>query len=100
MKREEDIPHQYQSLSEVHEALGLPKPVHPLISLIDAVDRKITMKASSRPHLTTFYKIAYTTKVSGKVKYGQGYYDFDEGGLLFAAPNQLIGGREQDEDHC
>jgi AraC-like DNA-binding protein len=26
------------------------------------------------------------------LKYGQGYYDFDEGGLMFAAPNQIVGG--------
>jgi AraC family transcriptional activator of pobA len=29
--------------------------------------------------------------LGGKLKYGQDYYDFDEGGLLFAAPNQIIG---------
>ena len=26
----------------------------------------------------------------GKVKYGQGYYDFDEGGMVFVSPNQLL----------
>ncbi len=49
---------------------------------------------SCESHITGFYKISYTDKIKGKVKYGQGYYDFDEGGLLFAAPNQLMGGSE------
>jgi AraC-like DNA-binding protein len=99
MKKGEEGPHKYNSLSELHQALGLPKPVHPLISLIDGINNKIIMKASPRTHLTTSYKISYTTKISGKMKYGQGYYDFYEGGLLFAAPNQIIGPRDHDEPH-
>lgn len=99
MKKEEDIPHKFNSLSEVHQAFGLPKPVHPLISLIDSINNKVKMDSPGQSHITTFYKIAYTTKLSGKLKYGQGYYDFDEGGLLFAAPNQLIGGNNYDEEH-
>lgn len=37
-----------------------------------------------------FYKIAYKTDLCGKVKYGQSYYDFGEGGLVFTAPNQIL----------
>jgi len=96
MKIGEETPHRYNSLSEVLQAMGLPKPVHPLISLIDGINNKITIKGSDSSRLTTLYKIAYTTKTKGKMQYGQGYYDFDEGGLLFAAPNQLIGGRTYD----
>jgi AraC-like DNA-binding protein len=46
----------------------------------------------------TFYKISYKAKLSGKIKYGQGLYDFNEGGLLFAAPNQVIGGNNDSAD--
>jgi AraC-like DNA-binding protein len=45
-----------------------------------------------------FYKISYKAKRKGRLRYGQGYYDFDEGGLLFAAPNQIIGGRDTEAD--
>jgi len=51
-------------------------------------------------HVLSFYKISYRTKLSGKLKYGQGYYDFDEGGLLFASPNQVVGSTDSNEDHC
>lgn len=96
MKIGEETPHRYNSLSEVLQAMGFPKPAHPLISLIDGINNKITIKGSRSSRLTTLYKISYTTKTTGKMQYGQGYYDFDEGGLLFAAPNQLIGGRTYD----
>jgi AraC-like DNA-binding protein len=96
MKSAEETPLRYNSLSETHQAMGLPKPVHPLISLIDGINNKITIKGSNVSRLTTLYKISYTTKTKGKMQYGQGYYDFDEGGLLFAAPNQLIGGKTDD----
>lgn len=96
MKSGNGTPHRYDSLSETLQAMGLPKPVHPLVTLIDGINNKITIKGSNVSRLTTLYKIAYTNKMTGKMQYGQGYYDFDEGGLLFAAPNQLIGGGTSD----
>jgi AraC-like DNA-binding protein len=47
-----------------------------------------------------FYKISYKPRLSGRIKYGQHYYDFDEGGLLFAAPGQIIGKDENHGDVC
>jgi AraC family transcriptional activator of pobA len=94
MKKEVQQTHKFYSLSEVHQAFGLPKPLHPLISVIDGINHEVEMAFTSLTHISTFYKVTYTAKVSGKMKYGQGYYDFDEGGLLFAAPNQLIGGSD------
>jgi len=35
----------------------------------------------------------------GKIKYGQNYYDFDEGGLSFVSPNQLISASEEEADY-
>ncbi|EHQ27173.1 AraC family transcriptional regulator [Mucilaginibacter paludis] len=87
-------PHKFNSLSEVHAAFGLPKPLHPLISIVNGMHNNIEVNFPAESLITSFYKITYTAKVSGKVKYGQGYYDFDEGGMLFAAPNQLMGGSE------
>jgi AraC family transcriptional activator of pobA len=55
-----------------------------LISLIDNAVYPIPATSSPQSHVLNFYKISYRTKLSGKLKYGQDYYDFDEGGLLFA----------------
>jgi AraC family transcriptional regulator, transcriptional activator of pobA len=41
--------------------------------------------------------MSFKPKLGRKIKYGQGYYDFDEGGLLFAAPNQVVGGVNDEE---
>ncbi|MDB5158072.1 MAG: helix-turn-helix protein [Mucilaginibacter sp.] len=101
MKKEENRPLKFESLSDAHRAFGLPKPLHPLISLIRDTTDQLEVTRPSGPHVLNFYKISYRPKFSGKLKYGQDYYDFDEGGLLFAAPNQVVGGNnEADEDRA
>ncbi|MDR3681238.1 MAG: helix-turn-helix transcriptional regulator [Flavipsychrobacter sp.] len=97
MKKEENIPHKFDSLSDAHKAMGLPKPVHPLISLINSTNTSVEFNRPPQSHVLNFYKISYKPKLGGKFRYGQDYYDFDEGGLLFAAPNQVIGGHDESE---
>ena len=97
MKREENSHHKFESLSEVHHAFSLPKPLHPLISMINSANNEVEITQPSGSHVLSFYKVSYKPKLSRKIKYGQGYYDFDEGGLLFAAPNQLVGSPDDKE---
>lgn len=80
--------------------MGLPGPVHPLINLMDNTDGQIDMSRLPASYVTSFYKISFITKLGGKFRYGQGYYDFDEGSLLFTAPNQIMGGSEKYEDNA
>lgn len=89
----------YHSISDIHHALGLPKPYHPLISLINNTDNQISDIVIPDYAIHDFYKIKFITKLSGKIKYGQGYYDFDEGSMLFTAPNQIVGGSNDPTDH-
>jgi AraC family transcriptional regulator, transcriptional activator of pobA len=91
MKERDNSPETFESLSDAHRVYGLPKPMHPLISLIDNGLYPIPEQRSPHAHVLKFYKIAYRNKLSGKLRYGQDYYDFDEGGLMFASPNQVIG---------
>ncbi len=100
MKKEAQQHLQLRSLTDIHLAFGLPKPPHPLISLIDGATTEITAGSLPHSHVLNFYKISYKPRLSGKLRYGQHYYDFDEGGLLFAAPNQLIGPGEIDVREC
>ncbi|TGE03755.1 helix-turn-helix domain-containing protein [Hymenobacter fodinae] len=95
MKKQENAPLRFASLSDAHRALGLPKPSHPLISLVNSATAPAPGVRPEQFHVLSFYKISYRPKLSGKLRYGQGYYDFDEGGLLFAAPNQIIGGAQE-----
>ncbi|WP_188929497.1 helix-turn-helix domain-containing protein [Puia dinghuensis] len=98
MKKEGNSHHKFNSLSDAHRALGLPQPRHPLISLINGENNAASMNMPSGSHVLNFYKISYRPKYSGKVRYGQRYYDFAEGGLLFACPGQVIGGNHNDVD--
>ena len=91
MKKEDVVHVKMESLSDMHRAFGLPAPPHPLISLVDAATNRMIISSLPQSHVLKFYKISYKPRLGGKLKYGQDYYDFDEGGLLFAAPNQVIG---------
>jgi AraC family transcriptional activator of pobA len=90
MKKEENLPRKFESLSDFHRVFGLPKPLHPLISFSDIKDVKILPNELGNSFILDFYKISYKTNLCGKAKYGQNYYDFGEGGLVFTAPNQLF----------
>ena len=88
------------TLADAHRVFGLPKPKHPLISMINGMDTDIEMNGFSVGHVLGFYKISCKSKLTGRLKYGQSYYDFDEGGLLFASPGQVIGGNENHPSVC
>jgi AraC-like DNA-binding protein len=95
MKKEEINHYKFDSISDAHRFFSLPKPQHPLISLINHVNNLVVPnQAPPYSHVLGFYKISYKAKSSGKLRYGQSYYDFDEGGLLFASPNQVIGNND------
>ena len=90
MKKEEHIPHQFNSISDLHRVLGLPKPLHPLVSLVDNTHIAVDKDQLPASFLLNFYKISYKKGLRGKIRYGQHYYDFDEGGMVFTSPNQLL----------
>ncbi|WP_293311267.1 helix-turn-helix domain-containing protein [Pedobacter sp. UBA5917] len=99
MKKEERAPQKFDSISELHRALGLPKPLHPLLSLVNYAD--ITTPVAELPTLLllSFYKISYKINLQGKIKYGQHHYDFEEGGISFVSPNQIIAAAEDEKDY-
>lgn len=100
MKKEiKQSPYTFNSISALNHALGLPKPRHPLVDLVNYKDIQTDTTELSRALILNFYKISFKQYLSGKVKYGQGYYDFDEGGLSFVAPNQLIAAGSEGQDY-
>jgi AraC-like DNA-binding protein len=99
MKTTANQPVLFNSISELHRALGLPKPLHPLISLVDYSNIRADTTELEKGILFNFYKISYKKNYTGKVKYGQSYYDFDEGGLSFVSPNQVISVSDGEGDY-
>ncbi|PWV50386.1 AraC family transcriptional regulator [Chitinophaga sp. S165] len=95
MKSETPRISKLESIPEIHRMLGLPGPLHPLITLMDGTEKPIDMSRLPASYIMGLYKITFVTKLGGKFRYGQSYYDFDEGSLLFTAPNQLIGHTEK-----
>jgi len=92
MKKKDGKLRRFISISESHEAFGLPKPQHPLISLVHFnQDNPFNTDMAPIYDVLSFYKITFITKNSGKLKYGRGYYDFNEGSMLFFALNPLVG---------
>ncbi len=100
MKKKDNHLLRLESLLQIHELFGLPHPKHPLISLVNGTQYRVEMHRLPEPHVLGYYKISYKPRLSGRLKYGQGYYDFNEGGLLFAAPGQIIGGNDNDGSVC
>ncbi|MCW2259807.1 MULTISPECIES: helix-turn-helix domain-containing protein [Sphingobacterium] len=90
MKSKHNTPEKYYTIAALHEAMGLPKPLHPLISVIDNEEIPPERINFNSAFLFDFYKISFKKTLKGIIGYGQSNFDFDEGGLVFTAPNQLI----------
>lgn len=102
MKGKGDKLIRFISISESHQAFGLPAPQHPLISLVHfSQDNPFNTAMAPIYDVLSFYKITFITRNRGRLKYGRNYYDFDEGSMLFMAPNQLIGSTDYNsETYC
>jgi len=77
----------------------MPKPLHPLVSLLHNTAMVVGPDLLPSTFLFDFYKISYKKTLNKKMRYGQGYYDFDEGGMIFTAPHQLITVEEADTEY-
>lgn len=100
MNKEDIAPQKMGSLADAHRAFGLLRPQHPLVSLINGSYTQVSEPMVPHFHVLGFYKVAYKPKLNGRLKYGQSYYDFDEGGLLFASPGQIVGSLDNDISAC
>ena len=83
-------PFHIKTISEYHRVLGLPKPLHPLVSLIRFEDMPYAPQKAPKAIIHNFYSIALKKSFHARLKYGQQEVDFDEGILLFMAPLQLL----------
>ena len=77
-----------KTISQYHKLRNLPKPQHPLISVVKFEDMK-TMHGQGESIISDYYSIALK-RTNAKLRYGQQQYDFDEGVLAFIAPNQIL----------
>lgn len=81
----------FHTLTEYHRAAGLPKPAHPLISLVRMEDLTKPVAEGAFSMIFDYYSISMKRVKNTKFKYGQQASDFDEGVLFFMSPGQVFG---------
>jgi len=82
-----NAPYRIKTISELHKLMGLPKPHHPLIELIDLSQQK-----QDTGIFAVIFDLYVITLKRGcnKLFYGQQQYDFDEGVMAFLSPGQIL----------
>lgn len=69
----------------------MPPPEHPLITVLDYAKVHAAKKNNPADALVQdYYTISVKRGLSGKMRYGQQEYDFDEGIMYFMAPGQVL----------
>lgn len=87
-----------RTISDLHRFNKLSSPEHPLISLVDYSKINPTPVNNELKWIQSFYSISIKRNVTGKYRYGQQSYDFDEGLMTFFAPEQVISVQLQEPD--
>jgi len=72
-------PKRLNTISDLHRFNNIAQPEHPLISLIDYSNINPTPENNELKWVQQFYTISIKRNVTGKYRYGQQSYDFDEG---------------------
>jgi AraC-like DNA-binding protein len=83
-------PYRIRSITEYHKITGLPKPEHPLFSVINLEDIKRPPVDGPISLVFDFYSISLKRVPDAQYRYGQQPYDFQEGVLFFMAPGQVF----------
>ncbi len=90
MKKPGPKPYMVNSISELHRIFSLPKPEHPLISVIDLKKTHSIASEMSDRIVFNFYSVWLEKDANTRLKYGQQYFDFEEGSMIFIAPGQVL----------
>jgi AraC-like DNA-binding protein len=91
-------PHRFKTISEYHQFMELPKPEHPLVSVINFELIKRPAGGAPISLIFDFYSIALKRNFNARMKYGQQEYDFDEGIMTFMSPGQVFGITSTDQE--
>lgn len=81
----------FSTIGDYHRAAGLPKPAHPLISVVHMENVSLHIADAPFSIVADFYWISMKKMQQVKFRYGQQTSDFDEGVLFFMSPGQLFG---------
>lgn len=77
------------SISQAHQALGLPTPKHPLVSVVRTADFRPAIDFRGLKVINNLYQITLKETGCGSLTYGKNSYDYEEGTLVFTSPGQV-----------
>jgi AraC-like DNA-binding protein len=77
------------SISQAHQAMGLPAPKHPLVTVVDTKDFDSKLDFNGVKIINNLYQITLKQLGCGNLMYGKNSYDYEEGTLVFTAPGQV-----------
>ncbi|WP_288437742.1 response regulator transcription factor [uncultured Chryseobacterium sp.] len=83
-------PEKITSITALHQYLKLKKPSHPLVSVFDFNQVHVDPETILSAVTTDFYVISLKKDCAGRCRYGQHYYDFEDGIMYFIAPHQVL----------
>ena len=79
------------SVMQYHQICGLPKPLHPLVSVVKLEEIDFFLNEEFwRHYANNLYTISIKKGMTSKLIYGQTEFDFDDGVLVVTAPKQVI----------
>jgi AraC-like DNA-binding protein len=80
-----------ESIAEIHKMIGYEPPKHPLVSLIEpARIAKRDFPEMTKKVVSALYVVSLKNGLECQITYGRKPYDFQEGSMMFLAPNQVI----------
>ncbi|MFC5873351.1 hypothetical protein SAMN05443633_101708 [Chryseobacterium arachidis] len=82
--------HHITTVSQLVRELGLEAPAHPLVTVVDYSTVSTGLLAKGQKISLDLYKISFKPDYRGQSRYGQGYYDYEDGGLAFLNPSRLF----------
>lgn len=85
----------YDTVRKYNETFNNPT-LHPLISLVDLGKAGIIKREK---FMMGFYAVIIKESICGDLRYGNNYYDYEEGTIVFFAPGQVITVEPEGELH-
>ncbi len=79
----------HKTATELHSHFGFEEPRHPLITIVDTARIAIPEEGIGTRVTSDMYHIGLKDKSCG-LDYGRNHYDFNEGTLVFMAPDQVF----------
>jgi AraC-like DNA-binding protein len=79
-----------KSVAQLHKALGLKSPLHPLATVIRYDENLDISLLKQGTYVLDLYQVSLKPVVGCEIIYGRNSYDYQEGTLIFTQPGQAI----------